>query len=425
MVSGPRGTVREDTALWVSVVLILGALHIHSLMELPVGPVELAPWNVAGVVVVLFVLAGVLSGGVHYRWGALTAGPVVTYAILTLWMGVSSIHSWQPWTGAAVAAVQVLNTMVLLSVASMWVDRPQMERVNRAVFMLGVVAAVVALALFAGPLLAYPNLSQADGPGYTFDRGIALRAQGLTTDPNFFALYMGIPFFIGLSQRALPLRVSGTVAMGLAIGLSLSRTMIVAVGATVAFAVVAAAFEPTRGLRSYVRSAAPVGVVLIALLAVLLLWIEPLRDFVVGRFESVAAQSRFPNWARAWALLDDPLIGEGLRSMDAVLGRFSHSTWLDYLIETGVVGLTLWVAFFILTLWTSVGLAGSADALPWIQGLVLVFLAGSTFSLAYNPIFPLVAGVLVARRRGGEAAGRTPQVTAAAQAALGAPSVRS
>jgi O-antigen ligase len=122
------------------------------------------------------------------------------------------------------------------------------------------------------------------------------------------------------------------------------------------------------------------------------------------------------------AYLEHPFVGEGLRSMDAVLGRFIHSTWLDYLMETGIVGLTIWVGFFALTLLTSMGLAGSADALPWVQALVLVFLAASTFSLMYNPIFPLVAGVLVARRKGAEAAQRVaPGRAEAHPAGMGAP----
>jgi O-antigen ligase len=406
--------IREGTALSASVVLILGALHVHSLLEFPVGPVELAPWNVAGVVVVLISLAAVLTGGVRYRWGALMAGPVVAYTILTLWMGVSAVHSWQPLAAAAVVAVMVLNTLMLFSVASMWVDQGRMERVNRSVFVLGMLVAVLALALFANPLLAYPNLPLTEGLGYTLDRGIALRLKGLTTDPNFFALYLGIPFFIGLSQRALPLRVPGTVAMGVAIGLSLSRTIIAALVATIALAMVAAAFRRTAGLRAYARAVGPALVLVIGALGVLVFWVEPLQDFVIGRLGSLTAQSRIPKWAQAWVLFEHPLIGEGLRSMDAVLGRFSHSTWLDFLIETGIVGLTIWVAFFALTLFTSVGLVDRADALPWVQGLVLAFLAASTFSLVYNPIFPLVAGVLVARRKGGEAALSAPFTRAGA-----------
>lgn len=376
------------------VVVLLASLSAHGVYELRVGGVGFPPWAFGAVGSLLVVLLLHLSGAGRFRPLSPTKGIVGWYFLLTMWMVVASMRSSQPFSAFAVTGGQVVNLLLLCGVSTLGITRHGLRELNRLLFLTGVAVAVLSIILFIPAAMRFPDLALREGVGWVYDRGLALRSRGLTTDPNFFSLYLALPLLIGLADRSLPGRRPGLVAIIVALFLAQSRTFV----AALAFALLLGIAGMVRAGRQagwqYARKVGGLALVVGAIAVAGVSFDGPVRQSLLARVESVGDQSRLPKWAEAWHEMTDPLLGSGLMSLNRELGRFSHSTVLDVFVELGIVGLVLWAGFLGSVLLGWWRLCRWREAVPWFQMWVLVIVMSQAFSLLYNPIFILNASVL-------------------------------
>jgi len=112
----------------------------------------------------------------------------------------------------------------------------------------------------------------------------------------------------------------------------------------------------------------------------------------------VGLDYRLDFWSYLLGLIvDRPVLGYGLRTAEHMFGRYSHSSYLDVLFETGLIGFALWLGFAMVVLKRGASRSQREfDMLPWFHVWLLTLLMFFDFSLLYNPFSWIVAGVLLA-----------------------------
>jgi hypothetical protein len=223
-----------------------------------------------------------------------------------------------------------------------------------------------------------------------------LKAQGLVDDPNDFAQLLLV--IISLSflwwgrswlRNVLFVLLPGAI---LAYGVFLTHSR----GALVAIAVMIAVVF--RRKLKWVGSFAIAGLVAFALLA---------SNFTGGREVSTAGgEDRLDLWSEGWQLLkQSPLIGYGWGGYVDAVNMTAHNSFLLVAVDTGVIGLTLWVSVFVISYAQINRIVTPSDGTPpdpvlrrhalCLEGAITAFLATSWFlSRAYHPLSFLLVGLL-------------------------------
>ena len=353
----------------------------------------MAPWNLGGLAGLLLIGMWSVTGALGFRLRWLLSPIGVTYFAATSWMVVAALRSDAPLLASAVIAVQVMNLMLLFGLGGHTMNAEGLRRVNRTLCRVGLFFALTALVLYAPPFLRYPDLPAPEGLGFEFDRGRALRMRGLTSDPNFFGLYLALPLAIAFTDRHLPGRYLILALFSLCIAASFSRTLVLAL--LLGMPLAAFAGWMWGGLRVGAllrRTAVPLALVVTLGLAATLMNAE-FREFTLARIASVSEQSRLPRWLQAVALVRHPILGEGLRSIYQTLGRNSHSTWLDVVVELGAVGAVIWAGYLIAVLRVLARRARAPEVMPWLIYFFVMLGMATAFSMVYNPVFLLSGAV--------------------------------
>jgi O-antigen ligase len=232
--------------------------------------------------------------------------------------------------------------------------------------------------------------------GYVLDAGGVLRLIGLARDPNFYSLWMTPLLITGLMRGRL-----GTVLwlpIALSLGMALSRSFFVAILFT-SFTLIPMLWS-VRTLRKYFAKITIMPLIMISvILCVSVLWTD--TEYISKRIELADKTIRFERWHMLnHAIVEDwnPIWGSGLRSTQLLLkGVYSHSTYLDALFETGLVGFFLWLTILILLGLLCLNGIKSADSelLPWIYTWFVLIIMFFSFSLLYHPFTWMVIGILI------------------------------
>lgn len=229
----------------------------------------------------------------------------------------------------------------------------------------------------------------------------APRAIGLAHDPNFFALWLVPGLMVGLMSSVTrgSWRIAGSALILAAIVLGMSRVVFIAVPLAV-FLVLILSTLASRGRRmERMRSSAwAAGGLVLAFAAVVLVVrnVEWAADAARDRYE-LGTGSRI---GRLHALqesvrAEDLVVGLGSRSAHATLmGRYSHNTYVDVLVEFGVVGLSVWLAVMAIGgIGLFRGIRLSAEWLPWLGTGIAISVALLGFSLLTHPMLAVVMAV--------------------------------
>jgi len=376
--------------------LTLLSLHVQGPLEFQAtAQVGVAPWNLAIMLIVLLTLLRLGSRGIRTLISDTALTPLVFFFLMSSWMLLSVAWAGRPVLSSATAIAQVGNLLLLAILSSVAIQDSTLDRLNMIVFWGGVVVAVLSIALFLPALLRFPRVDK-QGLGWVFDRGLALRARGLTNGPNVYSLYLSISLFTGLDRPVGRRRFLGLVAIGSALLLAMSRSLVVAIAGILLVSPLILSLRGRKYRGTYTRRLAPFFATILVLGTTGVVLVPTLRQFVVARVDSVHKESRLPKWSEAAHLINHPVRGNGLRSADEALGHFSHNTYLDTFVELGVVGTLIWLGFILSVVAIGVLRCTEPRSFPWLQGWLTVVLGSSTFSLLYNPFFSVVAGVLLA-----------------------------
>lgn len=393
----PRHRKRVTATLTV-IGLILVSVHLNS-FRLPVAGVDVAPHDLATLVVALMLVAGIKERRVFYGWhgvlAALMLGFVAWSLLTTLWARAGYAGVFIPTQG------RFLLLYAALVVLAPWRwDRDMIRSMNQTVWTLTLVVVTVSAALYLWSMATGRQFLVLPGFGAVrvgiLDHFGIPRAMGLAWDPNLFSLWLVPGLMIGLfGSVARPWsRTYGVLLMGIMVVLSISRTTLVAVplalvGGTAFYAVLSQDALRVR-LRLMVQVVGATMVAGVAALATILMF-RPLTAFIAARLE-LGTGSRLGRLEilRQALSLEEVLWGLGPRGAHYAYGGYSHNTYVDVFIDFGLIGAALWALILAMA---AVGLlramSRSAEWLPWVAFFIALGVGMATYSLLTHPMLAL------------------------------------
>jgi len=409
MVLGTHGSqnVRQVTSRVASaklaerlVLLLFISFHLYGIGVIEMGDLSIAIWDV---LIIIFFINYIIINKLFNCSVKISSLPlifVVLSTIFTLWILARALISPLPEGAFTMAAIQVLNlcTVVILAFSS----RIDLSRLNHRILWVAAGLSVLAIALYVSAVLQYrriiadPSLWR-PSIGYIIDQGIVPRLTGLAKDPNFYSLWMSIPIAVGMycGRRSMLL----WVPVALSVLMTLSRTFFIVLFFSLLIFIL---IFITNKFRKYyiVRSLMIISILIIILISIFF-WIDHDQNIIHKRITIPENATRFLHWATVSGQLHEqwnPLIGNGLRSTQILLGgKYSHSTYLDVLFETGLIGFSLWVlilGFIAVISFQQIRRVNDA-LIPWVYAFVFLFIYFFSFSLLYHPFVWMVMGVLV------------------------------
>ena len=409
MVLGTHGSqnVRQVTSRVASaklaerlVLLLFISFHLYGIGVIEMGDLSIAIWDV---LIIIFFITYIIINKLFNCSVKISSLPlifVVLSTIFTLWILARALISPLPEGAFTMAAIQVLNlcTVVILAFSS----RIDLSRLNHRILWVAAGLSVLAIALYVSAVLQYrriiadPSLWR-PSIGYIIDQGIVPRLTGLAKDPNFYSLWMSIPIAVGMycGRRSMLL----WVPVALSVLMTLSRTFFIVLFFSLLFFVLI--FITNKFRKYYIARSLMIISILIIILISSFFWIDHDQNIIHKRITIPENATRFLHWATVSGQLHEqwnPLIGNGLRSTQILLGgKYSHSTYLDVLFETGLIGFSLWVlilGFIAVISFQQIRRVNDA-LIPWVYAFVFLFIYFFSFSLLYHPFVWMVMGVLV------------------------------
>jgi O-antigen ligase len=398
----PQADLRELPAKlggWL-ILLLFVSFHLYAIGVLEVGELSVAIWHVIAIIFsfVYFI------GGIFLENKTRVSRPALGFFFLctafSLWIVVCAFSSPIPERGFTMVAMQIIN----LCVVAILVFNPQIELVtlNRRILKLAAGIGVIAIALYVPAILRYEQIALDQSlwmpsVGYYMEHGSVPRLIGLATDPNFYSLWMSIPLMVGViyGRRSVLL----WLPVALSVLMTLSRTFLVTLVFSSVLIVLTLSLvkvvkiSPTRLLI--------VPAILITILFGYLSLIDINQRIMYYRTVTITSNERMVYADKILQKISEnwnPITGSGLRSTQALLGGdYSHSTYLDILLETGLGGFLLWLVIYgfvgvvsLLQL-RKVGL----ELIPWYYALISIAFYFVSFSLLYHPFVWMVMALIM------------------------------
>lgn len=382
------------------VLTLFVSFHLYGVGVLEFYDLSIAPWDwVIVLSMLLLMIYASVRGIVRIRSSLM---PVLLLAFLyTTWMGVSAFFSPQLERAFTMLLLQVRNLILLLGIGVLFSNIASIDSLNRKLLWMGVMIAGLALLMYIPAWFRYSEIISLrelwkPGIGYCLDQGGVLRLIGFARDPNFYSLWIALPFFIGFSRGfSLPNLFAITV-IGLSIVLAMSRGFAMAFLISLVLLFFTQLMTRVRSIVYTKRLLVGMGIVIMAVVCMYFMVSFDLSQFA-KRAELI---SKTPRWA-AWMKIIEEfeqrnlIVGAGLRGAEEILGgMYSHNSYLDVLFETGLVGFAIWS--FLIVYVTIFALKRMKDLcwLPWVHAWLVTLVMFFAFSLVYNPFPWLVAAIL-------------------------------
>jgi hypothetical protein len=392
-----------------AVMLLFLSFHLWGVKVFIIGPgpkVDVAPWDIAALIVGLIWMARLLS----YRASvprALYVG-IGLMLLFEIWVIFQGTRGPVAFRSATMVLLGLRDLVLLVSAGTLASHIRDIRKLNSAIFLLGVFIAAASVLLYALNFDVVRTIRRPfGGIILLIDAEMFPRLLGFARDPNFFAMFMSVSLMCGAAEDRMrqPVRWAGLAITAAAIVLTLSRTAVAAVPLSILlmslFVARSSGSWRRFTLRSNIRQWITVVAVVAGVFVILSIVTGPLFEWTVYRFVHVLDSPRLKMWS---ILVSEPsvfLLGAGLRSAEEALGgTYSHNSYLDLLYETGIVGFALWLSFALFVLKKGLALVNTApETTPWVQSLFVVMMMMGTLSILYHPIFWIVAAVILSQCR--------------------------
>lgn len=325
--------------------------------------------------------------------------------LFAIWVGIQAFRSPQPVRGLTMLLITLRDIGLLFIIATAVAQTESLRQMNRALFVFGTIFATISIVLFfvmtrqrelilADPRLWKPAIGYEVGPK-------AIRLMGLSGDSNFYSLWLFPSFACGLSVKMRPtwLKWAGIGVIGLSLFLALSRTFAIAFVTSSVFVVFLIVANPRIRKSQWPYAKSLIAGIFVAGAAALIWSHYRWNAFqsLSSRFEDLSSgHHRFEYWSLLLQKGTGNLfLGGGLRSAETLLeGMYSHNSYLDMLIETGLFGLLVWGALIFLVTKRGIKQLRHVEFAPWIHSWFLLMIMLLSFSLVYNPFFWMLAAVV-------------------------------
>jgi O-antigen ligase len=235
--------------------------------------------------------------------------------------------------------------------------------------------------------------------GVTIDRGIP-RLNGIISDPNVFVFYSTLFFFfLFFKQNKLSSDYTLLCLVSVAMMLTLSRGGFLAIVLPIIIYYFNNIFASLFKIRLQVTSILKLFIFVICMFFLLSYFLQnsPLvSGFLETRLETASQGSgRFEIWENGLSLfIDNPFFGVGwynflyynVNSFDRF--NYAHNTFLEVLVELGMVGFAIYLLFWALILTRTLQLAAIGKRYKFLVfTLISFFISFNSLSLIINEVF--------------------------------------
>jgi len=384
---------------WIALLLFV-SFHLYAVGVLEVGELSIAIWHFIGITFsfIYFLCGRFTNSKIQVSKTALSF--FFLCLAFSLWILICAFSSPAPERGFTMVAIQIIN----LCIVSVWVFNARIElaTLNRRILKVAAGIGAVAIALYVPAILSYDQTAPDGSPwmpsvGYYMEHGSVPRLTGLAREPNFYSLWMSIPLMVGIvhGRRSIVL----WLPVVFSVLMTLSRTFVVSLFfSSIALPLILLFNQTTR---IYAARLLVVPPMLVMILFAYIFLIDTEQRIMYYRTSTLTDNPRMKNANEILSEISEswnPIIGNGLRSAQVLLrGHYSHSTYLDILLETGLGGLFLWMTIF--------GLVGivslsqirriGVELIPWIYALLCIMIYFVSFSLLYHPFIWMVMALIV------------------------------
>jgi len=384
---------------WIALLLFV-SFHLYAVGVLEVGELSIAIWHFIGITFsfIYFLCGRFTNSKIQVSKTALSF--FFLCLAFSLWILICAFSSPAPERGFTMVAIQIIN----LCIVSVWVFNARIElaTLNRRILKVAAGIGAVAIALYVPAILSYDQTAPDGSPwmpsvGYYMEHGSVPRLTGLAREPNFYSLWMSIPLMVGIvhGRRSIVL----WLPVVFSVLMTLSRTFVVSLFFSSIALLLILLFNQTT--RIYAARLLVVPPMLVMILFAYIFLIDTEQRIMYYRTNTLTDSTRMKNVNEVLSEISEswnPIIGNGLRSAQVLLrGHYSHSTYLDILLETGLGGLFLWMTIF--------GLVGivslsqirriGVELIPWIYALLCIMIYFVSFSLLYHPFIWMVMALIV------------------------------
>lgn len=379
--------------------LIFLSFHMYGVGTISVGGLNVAPWDWATLLIVMLCLMYLARSRVRVS-RSLILGLGLALLFFT-WISVSAFFSPQPERALTMMLLQLRNLLLMLCIGILFSSVHTLAPLNRAIFWTGVMLSSGAIVIYifaffqfqrilSDPSLWKPTI------GYVLDQGGVLRLIGFARDPNFYSLWMALPFFCGLSLPSSLTKWTGISIIGMSLVLAMSRGFILSFSAATLLVIGIAIVCPRirRKLGRYIRSMVVSGLLLVSVAGVWVWHDGGLWEFITRRIELAPSTPRFVMWETLLHTEFNPIWGSGLRGAEEVLGGYySHNSYLDVIFETGLVGFLLWALIIGYVSLSYFSRLEFPEWVPWVHSWLIMLGMFASLSLVYHPFLWLMAAV--------------------------------
>jgi O-antigen ligase len=363
--------------------------------------------TIADVIIIIWLFFGVLYSfrtkikRVNYYYFI----PHLCILIFLVWAGFEAILSPDIASGTTLYLQYIRNFILLLLITMFPFNKKDYQKLNLSIFVVGVIFAVIGIGLYysnnSNFSIIHSNPERWHGyVGYEMDKIGYLRANGLAGDSNFYAIFLTLSLFcgIGINKHAI-LKYSGLLLTIIAILLAFSRTIFVALGLT--FIVMFSLRLMKLKRLDFIYIFAITLFIIISSIVIFVFFGIDTIEVMRLRFADVTGGNRSYLLSVLLPMIgESPIWGHGLRSAQIeLLGYYSHNTYLDVIVDMGLIGMALFSLIILSTLNLMVKVKKDSDvsqiAKPWFFMLIFTLFFSILFSFGTNPFIWLVLSMVV------------------------------
>ncbi len=234
----------------------------------------------------------------------------------------------------------------------------EIKQIERVISITGIIGVIISLAYYSMGLLASGmNFygGNMDYFGLLIDRSTPRLTGAASNDPNIFVFYFTLYFFFTITNLSEKLNKVGFILVSLAIILTFSRGAYLAI----IFGLIVL-FLTSSGIKTKIKAIATTmgfGLLLYSLGSRMPL--NPI-DYITSRFSNFftdGGSGRLEIWSNAFdTFRSNPVLGIGINSIreynleNYSRGVYVHNSLIEVLVETGIIGFSLYMVFWILLL---------------------------------------------------------------------------
>jgi O-antigen ligase len=292
-----------------------------------------------------------------------------------------------------------LIVLVFFLVGRFLTTKLEINQIEKIISRTGFIGVIISLVYyFIGIIASGMNFygSNIDYFGLTIDRSTPRLTGVASNDPNILVFYFTLYFFFTITNLSERVNKVGFMLVSLSIILTFSRGAYLAI----AFGLIIL-FITSNRIKTKIKSITiTIGFVSILYLLGNRVPLNPI-NYITNRFSNLltdAWSGRLGIWSNAMnTFLNNPVFGIGINSIreynleNYMRSVYVHNSLIEVLVETGIVGISLYMIFWFLLLRTANILSKKQKKTKYLLvTLLAIFLQMNTLSILYNEGFYFV-----------------------------------